>query len=546
MRTVRISGVLIISVLVLMTGIGGSLFATGDSDSEVTKDTIRYGMSTAPTGVFNPPYINDNYDRQIAHVTYEKLVDLNPALEYVPELAVSWEVSSDSKTITFSLREGVLWHDGESFTAEDVKFTYEFIADPDYSGPLFSTIGAIRGIQDYKDGKASSISGIKVIDDYTISFTTSDISASFLYDVAGHFIIPEHIWSTVSALDAPNATELMRGAIGTGPYKMDTFEPDQYVSLVSNEDYWDGEPAIGRFIFQLINQETAQMQLLQNEIDFLDTSDLNPDTMKLYQDAGLQIQTTLMYNGAYQIIEVNNLDPLLSDKYVRQGLTTAIDREGIVENIMNGYATVADCNYPPTSWAYPDGLNKYTYSPDNAIDILVEKAGWEYRDGTMYAKGEPVVIELLYGGSNPIRAKIAPLVQEYFKAIGVTLELISMEFPALLALEESGDFQMCMVGNGGGVDPSAVANEMATGWGFNTSGYSNPEVDALFEEGAKYINIEDRKPIYNNIAKIINEDMPYLFLYHWDEAHVFDAELRGVETHNLGNFYNVHKWYFEN
>lgn len=518
-----------------------SIGVAADDDETV----LRYAMGTAPSGVFNPAFITNNYDRQIAHVTYEKLVDLMPSLEYEGELATDWSVSDDNRTLTFNLREGVKWHDGEDFTADDVRFTFEFMAHPDYSGPLFSNIAEIEGIQAYKDGTADSISGIEVIDDYTINITTNDVFAAFLYEIAGQFIIPEHIWSTVSVANAANATEMFRAAIGTGPFRMDEYVPDQYVELVKNEEYWGGTPQIDRFIFVVVNPETQQMQLVNDEVDFLTTTDLNPDTMQIYEDNGMQVYTTLIYNGAYQVIEVNNQHELLGNKYVRQALVTAIDREAIVEYILSGYGVVADTAYPPSSWAYPDGLNEYPYSPEDAIELLVNEAGWEYTDGTMYADGEPVKFELLYNGDNPIRAQIAPLVQEHWKEIGIELEITSMEFSTLLDFEATGDYELAMIGNGGGVDPSSVSNELASFGGFNTSLYANDVTDELFREGATFINVEDRQPIYYQIAEQINEDMPYLFLYHWNEAQVFRSNLVGVQPHNLSNFYKVQDWHFE-
>jgi peptide/nickel transport system substrate-binding protein len=536
----KINTLLLALSLTLLLVLAGTGVAADD------EAVLRYAMGTAPSGVFNPAFITNNYDRQIAHVTYEKLVDLMPSLEYEGELATDWSVSDDNRTLTFNLREGVKWHDGEDFTADDVRFTFEFMAHPDYSGSLFSNIAEIEGIQEYKDGTADSISGIEVVDDYTIKITTSNVFAAFLYEIAGQFIIPEHIWSTVSVADAANATDMLRAAIGTGPFKMSEYAPDQYVELVKNEDYWGGTPQIDRFIFVVVNPETQQMQLTGGEIDFLTTTDLNPDTMKFYEDSGMQIHTTLIYNGAYQVIEVNNQHPILGNKYVRQALVTAIDRESIVEFIMNGYAVVADTAYPPSSWAYPEGLNKYPYSPENAIDLLVNEAGWEYTDGTMYADGEAVKFELLYNGDNPIRAQIAPLVQEYWKEIGVELEITSMEFSTLLDFEATGDYELAMIGNGGGVDPSSVSNELASFGGFNTSLYANEVTDEWFREGATYINVEDRQPIYYQIAQQINEDMPYLFLYHWNEAQVYRSDLVGVQPHNLSNFYKVQDWQFEN
>ena len=146
---------------------------------------------------FNPLLSNTTYDNNVNNLVYSPLILLDENNEYKPGLAEKYEFSDDKLTITFNLRKDVKWHDGEPFTADDVLFTFTSMADPKYTGSRFNEISKIVGAQDYHDGKADSISGIKVIDKNTISFTYTDVYAPALSNFSQRGIIPKHIWRCV-------------------------------------------------------------------------------------------------------------------------------------------------------------------------------------------------------------------------------------------------------------------------------------------------------------------------------------------------------------
>ncbi|WP_427338234.1 peptide-binding protein [Caloranaerobacter sp. DY30410] len=523
-----------------------------EEQKETSKDdkyggVVRRAIWSSPPGVLHPSLYEDTYDAAIISLIYDSMVTMNPNLEYEPAMAERWEVSDDSKTVTFYLREGLKWHDGKPVTAEDVKFTFEFIAHPDYTGPRYSDITAIVGVEEFHEGKADDISGIKIIDERTISFTTKDVYAPFMSDIGARAIIPKHIWEKVPVGEASKATELLRNPIGSGPFKMKEFAPDQYCELVAFEDYWDGRPYLDGFIIQVANQETSLAQMANLEIDFMDISSLNDDDVKFLEDNGVVVQE-IVSNG-YQYMGLNNRLDIFKDKRVHQAFAYAINRQAIVDNLLEGHGTVANVPLPPTSWAVPKtGINKYEYNPQKAIELLKE-AGWEYKDGKMYRNGKPVKLTLKYPTGNKVREKSAPLIQQNLADIGIEVELMIMEFDTLATqVFDEHDFEMYLMGWGLTPDPDARGiwgSDLVGKGGWNAVGFVNKKSDELLEKGVKYLEIEKRKPIYQEWAKLMNEELPAIFLYHQNEGRALNPKLKGTQIFTFGDYYQVHKWYYE-
>lgn len=552
----KIKFLIILLILTISTSCSSKIVTRSESNQNEYKNsleenkTIKYSLWSAPAGVFLPCLIDSDYTFAVVELIFDRLVILNPELNFEPALAESWEVSDDSKTILFKLRKGVKWHDGEEFNADDVIFTYMFIAHPNYPGSRYSTISPILGIQDYKDEKVDYIEGIKKIDDYTISITTDEVFAPFFANIlgSGMEIIPEHIWKDIDPANAFKETELLRNPIGTGPFKIKRFVADQYVSFVKYDDYWGGTPKVDELIIQVINQDTAQIQMINGEIDIMSLSSMHPDDLALYEAAGIQIQES--YFNAFQHIGVNHKNELLNIREVRQAMAYAIDRQGIVDSLLHGYGNVANTAFPINHWGYPENdenIENYEYDPEKAIEILTEQVGWEFKDGTMYANGEPVKWVLVYPTGNKARELSAPVIQENLGQVGIEIELQIMDFNTMSHKIDEDEFDLYMMGNGFSIDPdismyfhtNAMINE------HNNVHYSNPELDKLLEEGVKYISIEERRPTYNQISEILNRDMPTIFLYNWSEGTAISSRLKGVQTFAFGDFYNVHNWYIE-
>ncbi|MCB0183208.1 MAG: hypothetical protein KDE31_03035 [Caldilineaceae bacterium] len=186
---------------------------------------------------------------------FSQLTDLSieDAQTILPDVAASWEESDDGLVYTYHLRDDVVWHDGEPLTAEDVKWTIELFAHPDSAVTVRTVIpiSGIEGYTEFTEGEADEITGVKVVDDYTVELTLSAPRADFFYGMGGMNLWPKHPFEGMEFIDISTSPLVREGVIGSGPFKMGEFVPDQYYVLEANEDYFKGRPHLDRLIFRI-------------------------------------------------------------------------------------------------------------------------------------------------------------------------------------------------------------------------------------------------------------------------------------------------------
>ena len=507
---------------------------------------VRIGSISSPSGIFNPLYSSDDWNGYVTGQIFQSLITVDPSGSYIPNLADSWDISDDSRTVVFHLNKDAAWTDGTDFTADDVKFTLEFMADPDYGGLNSTYITPISGYEAYHSGKADSLSGVKVIDEDTISVTTDDVYASFLEKIGRNIsIIAKHIWDDADVADADKDTERIQNPVGTGPFVLTEYVPDQYSVLTKNENYFKGAPKIDKLVIQVINADTVQAQVLDGEIDLLRVESLNPDDISEYEDNGFIIQHNRL--NAYQHMIINQRNPILAKKEVRQALAHAINRQGIVDSLLYGYGEVANDIYTRDFWAYPgdDKVDPYEYDPEKAKELL-ERAGLTYRNGVLYDGDTQVSFDLIYPSGNKAREGAATVIQQNLKDIGIDVNLQLMEFAAMTAILQKYDnsYDLALLGNGFGLDAD-VSQLIGTGGFNNYAGFSNEKVDELLKEGLNYIDNEKRAPIYKELALLTNEYLPSVYLYNWDRFTIVNPRLKNVVTSPYSYSHEIEKWDIE-
>jgi peptide/nickel transport system substrate-binding protein len=534
-----------IGLLLMVTLIVLTLVLSGCSQSTSTEDEpkdkiVRIAQWNPPTGLFHPELLTSDYDSSVASLIYESLVEMSPSLEFIPALADEWIVSEDNLSVTFKINPDAKWHDGQPVTAEDVKFSLMFVGHKDYTGPRYSNVEPILGMPEYHAGTADDVAGIEIIDEKTVKITTAKPFGPFLLNIGGRYVMPKHIWGEVAVATADQERGLMENPVGSGPFVFKEFAKDQYVALEANKDYYRGAPKIDGIVIQAVSQDTAQAQLLKGEIDIMSVSDFNPDGLKALTDAGVQIKTAGLV--AVQYMGVNHRNPDFQNKLVRQAMAHAINRQSIVDDLLYGKGNVADNPFPKTIWAYPgdDAIKHYEYNPERAIELFQE-ASYEYKDGTMTKDGKPVKWTLKYPVGNKVRERAAELIQQNMKDIGVEIELMLLEFQALSDAAAAGDFDLFLMGMGTSFD----ADQLYI-WGpgatFNYCGFRSEEGDALLQQGASIVDIEERKPIYKEWALYMNDQIPNVWLYNWDGGLAVSPRLQGVEYFAGGSYHDIINW----
>ncbi|MFP4979165.1 ABC transporter substrate-binding protein [Paenibacillus sp. CN-4] len=502
--------------------------STGDS-------VLRYAVWTSPSGLFHPELYFTDYDRNVIFIVFDRLVVVDKNQGFLPSLAKDYKFSDDQKTITFTLNKGVKWHDGKPLTAEDVAFTYESTASKDWPNdtPEFAT--KLEGYEAFHNGQAEHVSGIKVVDEQTVSFTFKEIYGGALAYFADRPVLAKHVWASTPIAQWSNATELLKNPVGTGPYKISKFVPDQYVELESNPDYFKGSPAIKKFIFKVSNRETAQSELINGGLDIAELSSFNNADLQVYKDAGARIIEHVGATGQYMTLD--STDNRLSDVRVRQALIYAIDRQAIVDKLLFGHGTIFNTIIHPDDPSYPQDLNPYKYDPNKAKELLAE-AGWKDTDGdgVLDKDGQKFVLELNYPTGNKTREQSAPIIQQYLRQVGIEVQLNLADFSSTLAIlqDPKKEFDATLMGGTFRVD----AYETNYWW----ERYKNEKLDALNDQGSKTLDKNERSKVYQEWGRLHNELAIRMWLYIPNIGYAVGPKVTNYTPYPYEPFGGIEKW----
>jgi peptide/nickel transport system substrate-binding protein len=365
-------------------------------------------------------------------LVFNELVTTDPEGKIVSDLAQSWDLSADQLTWTFHLVPNVKWQDGQPFSAKDVQFTIEMLADPKYTGTYYSMIAPIVGAEDKHDGKATSISGINVIDDNTIAFTTVAPNSLLLQTMASVMpILPEHILKGIAVADLANSP-FSRAPIGTGPYALKEWKSQASLTFTANPDYFKGAPKINTVILDIIPEPSAEITaLLNGEINFI--YGISADNFPQLKSSSV-VETLQIPGNAFYSLNYHITDPLLADVRVRQAIAHSIDKKALLDGVSGGLGKVENSIFFPTLPEYDPNLTGYTYDVNMAKDLL-KQAGWTNQDanGILEAKGVAGVadgtkftIELGTRTTAPY-VQFNQILQQDLKAIGIDATIKSMD-----------------------------------------------------------------------------------------------------------------------
>ncbi|MCA1047847.1 ABC transporter substrate-binding protein [Bacillus toyonensis] len=493
------------------------------------KDTLVVGISK-PGGVFLPYFQQNGWDGNVTSVIFASLVSTDKQGKPIPELAEKWDVSSDQLTYTFHLRKDLKFSDGSPLTADDVAFTLTLLHDKAYEGEIDISQYAVKGGKEYKEGKATSIEGIQVVDPQTIKITTEKVNSQAIFVLGGTVLSKAYYgkdYKQNTSLDY--LKELYGKPIAAGPYKFEKYIPGQEVRFVANENYYAGKPKIPNFIYKITSGDT-KLQLFQTgEVDYtgLGTGDEILEQAKGLEFANIQIETAASFSYIY----MNNNKPYLKDKKVRQALIYGLDRKKYVDTALKGYGTVANVPIHPTSWAYTEeGVNKYEYDKEKAKKLL-DEAGWKVgSDGVREKDGQKLKLSYFGPSSAKDSDLLIPIAKENYKEIGVEFNPEFMDFNTMLSKVNKGDYDLASVSTPITSDPSETAGEYLSGVNNKSLGYKNAKVDELIKKGIETVDIEKRKPIYKELYKELSDDPPVILLNYRRTITGYNGNIKGIDS----------------
>lgn len=477
------------------------LSLTAPAFAQTPPDVLIVGQIAEPKAL-DPAAVTAVNDFRILMNVYDGLVRYKDGtLEVEPALATSWDISEDGKEYIFKLREGVKFHDGSDFNAEAVKFNFDRMLKEDHP---FHDTGPFPLAFFF-----SAVQQVDVVDASTVKFTLNAPYAPFLSNLAyptGLIVSPASV--------EQHGKEFGRNPSGTGPFKFAEWKSNERVVVERNPDYWDGEAGTQAVVFRPItdaNTRTAEMLAggidLMVEVPPVALSQFRGDDYTLVEQAGPHVWFLIL----------NAKEGPFADKRVRQAANYAINKEAIVNDVLEGTAAVAAGPTPPAfAWAYNNSLQPYAYDPEKAKALLKE-AGAEGAELTFY------VTEGGSGMLDPVAMGTA--IQADLQAVGLKVKIETYEWNSFLGkvnpgLEGKADMaEMAWMTN----DPDTLPYlALRTGaWpaegGFNSGYYSNPEVDKLLEDARASTDQSERAKLYQQMQEIVQEDAPWVFVANWKQ-----------------------------
>ncbi|WP_344259844.1 ABC transporter substrate-binding protein [Streptomyces sodiiphilus] len=498
----------------------------GDGGGGAGRDALVVGIGNEPETL--SPLLG--YGKDGNAKIFDGLLRHDAELNLTPALATALpEISGDGLTYTFTLREDVEFSDGEPFTAEDVVFTYETILDPGTNNP-------------YKD-ELDALSEVSARDDHTVVFTLDYPYVPF----ADRTVLP--IASAAAAGDQDvNTGPYNTAPVGTGPYVLAGWSRGEKITLEANPRYWGGEPQVKRLTMAVVPDDDVRATRLRS--GDLDGAVLPPNLAATF--AGDEDKVTHSAASAdFRAVSLPTGNPVTGDRDIRRALDIAVDREALVEAVLDGAGAVAHGPVPTASEWFAEGTER-THDPDGARDVL-KAAGWEPgEDGIAVKDGQRASFTLYYPSGDRLRQELALAYASDAKKAGIEAVVESAGWEII---EPRLDHDAVLIGGGSPADPDfdlyGLLHSELAGDGWNNMGrYDNPAVDELLETARRTADRAEREAAYAAVQRELADDPGYTFLTHIDHVYVLADAWDGVTTqlephdHGLGAgpWWNVEDW----
>lgn len=511
-----ISILLSLGMLVSLTGCGGN--ETG----AVPENTSRLIYGSNDYTRINPAM---DEHCEINVLLFDGLTDHDGKNQVVPRLAKSWEYDEEALTYTFHLEENVTWHDGEPFTAEDVKFTFEAIMDEE---------NASENAPNYEE-----VTSIEAVDDYTVVFHLSEKNTAFL-EYMTMAIMPKHLLEGEDWQES----EFFRNPVGTGPYKLKEWDAGQSICMIKNEEYFAGEAAIDEIIFKITPDDNAKaLQLQSGELDLVQLTPKDAKQLEGKEGYTLYDMTTADYRGI--------LYNFWNEYWQKNGdlipaINYAIDKQAILDAVLLGCGDVAYGPLQRNSYNCEE-VEKYEYNPKKAEELFLQAGCEKDSDGYWCLDGERISFTINATPGDQVRSDMAQIA-------ALQLQQAGLDVKAAVPAEgiDWGGQECCIIGWGSPFDADDHTYKVfGTDKGANYSGYSNEKVDEYLTKARHTEKPEERMAAYEAFQKELAKTPAYTFFCYIDAIYGAKDTLKGIDPdtvlghHGVGIFWNVCDWTME-
>ncbi|MBZ0270653.1 ABC transporter substrate-binding protein [bacterium] len=455
----------------------------------------------------DPRFAIDAYSTRILPLLYDRVIDIGPDGAPAPALATSWESPDGGATWRFSIREGVVFSDGTPLSASDIAANLNWLRDPDNGAPAQASL--------------ADIASVDAPDETTLVVALSRPFSPFLMSMA-RAVIPEERLADPAFAEHP---------VGSGAYVLESMRPGRDLTLAANPNYHGPAPSIARLRFEVLPHETTRMlKLMKGEADLLQNCTPPYALEFLSSDPGVVTERSPGINYAYIGFNLDDPRGIASKRGVRRAIAHAIDREAIVETLLDGQARPANALLSPEHWAYAANARDYDYDPALAMRLL-DEAGFPDPDGA----GPLPRFELSFKTSTDrLRNRIADAIADQLAQVGIAVEKRSYEWGVFFADIRKGNFQTYSLSWVGVIDPDHLYyvfhSESLPPAGANRGRVRLPAVDRLLTAARRTAPASERAALYTRAQEILADEAVYVSLWWADNVIARRERLVGFEA----------------
>lgn len=495
---------LVTATVIVLASCGGGEKKTGGGGAAENRLVVE--VQSSPTNL-DPRVGNDNVSGRIFDLCCRGLIRVTPEMDYAPDLAQSWE-TPDDKTIVFHLNPNAKFSDGRPITAQDVKSTYDAVIK--------------QTIVNTKASGYTAVASVEAPDARTVVFKLKEPNGGLFANLNLGIVPPD-----------ADAQKFKTAPVSFGPYRVVSFKTDESVELEANEHWVGGAPAIKKILVRIIPDSTTRvLELRRGTVNF-EVNQIPFENVKEFED-NPKLQVIKKPGSIWQYLAFNMRRPYISKVEVRRAIAHAINRERICQDALRGHCIPADTMFGQEHWARAQNVPTYAYDPNRAKQLL-DAAGYKDPDGD----GPRPRFELAFKTSTDAEANLrAQMIQQMLAQVGIKVNIQASEFGTFFEDIGKGNFDMYSLSRNGIQDPDFYEvifhSKNIPPEGQNRGYYTSPRVDQLISEGRSTFDRAKRKKSYDEIQRIVQEDLPYVSLYHQFNVAIMDRNLQGYTMYPAG------------
>lgn len=520
--------VFVLTLSLLLTGCSKTPTPDASKGSGGQK-TVAMAMTSAWDSLV--PYdTTSSYSDVIINQIFEKLAIIRADGTFSPGLADSWEMNEDNTIFTFHLSPKAKWHDGKQVTADDVVFSAMVMSKKDVSSARRCT-RYFTGTDDGGIETAENSLGVKAVNENTVAFHLKEaMDPDYFLAIFNRdfYIIPQHVFEGMSMSEINASDFWTKPTVGSGAFVFDSYITGERVEFVANKEYHRGAPDFDRLVVKVVGAQNLMSGLISGDIDLLYDGVVPLQDWEMAKQQKNLVTESIASLG-YQYMTCNTEKPYMTEN-IRHAINMAINRDVIISQLLKGEGEKAAGPLPESHRYFNKDLLPIEFDVEKAKK-LVEDEGWDPNRELL----------LIVPQGNQVREKSAPLIQQNLQAIGIKTKIQTMDFPTLMNLLRSGEYDLGLVGSAGSLDPGESVFNVTVGHTNNFAHLTDTTLGDLGKKGSQLTSFEERLPVYLEYQKVLKEQMPFVWLYFPNKLMAYNSRLSNVPVEDFA-FMNWCAW----